>query len=69
MLAVKLAWDMATLKQVNWKNIEDWQLTELAGIEGLGPFGRKAIEPTARKAGIPTVSISASGQGTSRLDG
>lgn len=42
-LAVKLAWNMTTLKQVNWKNIEDWQLTELAGLEGLGPFGKNAI--------------------------
>ena len=42
-LAVKLAWDMATLKKVNWENIEDWQLTELAGLEGLGPFGKNAI--------------------------
>lgn len=39
-LAVKLAWDMATLKQVNWKNIEDWQLTERR-VEGLGPFGKE----------------------------
>lgn len=43
-LAVKLAWDMATLKKVNWENIEDWQLTELAGLEGLGPFGKNALE-------------------------
>lgn len=42
-LTVKLAWDMATLKKVNWENIEDWQLTELAGLEGLGPFGKNAI--------------------------
>lgn len=43
-LALKLGWNMETLKKVNWDGVQNWQLIDLASIEGVGPFGKNAID-------------------------
>lgn len=50
-LDIKLGWNVETLKKVNWDGIEDWQLIELASIEGLGPFGKQTIDDYCKNGG------------------
>lgn len=50
-LTIKQSWDMNTLKKVNWKNIESWQITDLSQIEEVGPFGNDAIRTYCKEGG------------------